>query len=85
LSTHTRALHGLADWLSCQQVELVAMEPTSDYCKPVYHLLEAQGFTLLATQRHARGSAAAKVTAGLAWSLPVCASVVTACGGRGRG
>lgn len=45
LSTHTRALHGLADWLRCQQVELVAMEATSDYWKPVYYLLEAQGFT----------------------------------------
>jgi len=43
LSTHTRALHGLADWLRCQQVELVAMEATSDYWKPVYYLLEAQG------------------------------------------
>jgi transposase len=45
LSTHTRALHELADWLRCQQVELVAMEATSDYWKPVYYLLEAQGFT----------------------------------------
>jgi len=45
LSTDTRALHGLADWLRCEQVELVAMEATSDYWKPVYYLLESQGFT----------------------------------------
>ena len=35
LSTDTRALLTLADWLRCQSVELVAMEATSDYWKPV--------------------------------------------------
>ncbi|HEY7100543.1 MAG TPA: IS110 family transposase [Mycobacteriales bacterium] len=39
------ALLGLADWLRCQQVQLVAMEATSDYWKPVFYLLEAEGFT----------------------------------------
>lgn len=29
----TPALLGLADWLRCQQVELVAMEATSDYVR----------------------------------------------------
>lgn len=43
LGTTRRELLGLADWLRCQQVELVAMEATSDYWKPVYYLLEAQG------------------------------------------
>jgi transposase len=43
--TTTGALLGLADWLRCQQVELVAMEATSDYWKPVFYLLEAEGFT----------------------------------------
>jgi transposase len=43
--TTTSALLGLADWLRCQQVELVAMEATSDYWKPVFYLLEAEGFT----------------------------------------
>ena len=42
--TTTAALLGLADWLRCQQIELVAMEPTSDYWKPVFYLLEAEGF-----------------------------------------
>jgi transposase len=47
-STTTPALLGLADWLRCQQVQqvqLVAMEATSDYWKPVFYLLEAEGFT----------------------------------------
>jgi len=43
-STLTAALLALADWLRCQQVQLVAMEATSDYWKPVYYLLEAEGF-----------------------------------------
>lgn len=43
-STFTPALLELADWLRCQQVELVAMEATSDYWKPVFYLLEAEGF-----------------------------------------
>jgi transposase len=43
-STLTAALLGLADWLRCQRVQLVAMEVTSDYWKPVYYLLEAEGF-----------------------------------------
>jgi transposase len=43
--TSTPALLGLADWLRCQQIELVGMEATSDYWKPVFYLLEAEGFT----------------------------------------
>jgi transposase len=44
-STVTPKLLELADWLCCRQVELVAMEATSDYWKPVFYLLEAEGFT----------------------------------------
>ncbi|MEU8252046.1 IS110 family transposase [Nonomuraea sp. NPDC048916] len=44
-STLTASLLALADWLRCQSVTLVAMEATSDYWKPVYYLLEAEGFT----------------------------------------
>jgi Transposase len=43
--TSTPALLGLADWLCCQQIHLVGMEATSDYWKPVFYLLEAEGFT----------------------------------------
>lgn len=43
--TLTRSLLGLADWLRCEQVQLVVMEATSDYWKPVFYLLEAEGFT----------------------------------------
>jgi len=35
----------LADWLRCERVQLVVMEATSDYGKPVFSLLEADGFT----------------------------------------
>ena len=43
--TLTPALLELADWLRCERVQVVGMEATSDYCKPVYSLLEAEGFT----------------------------------------
>jgi transposase len=44
-ATFSRSLLDLADWLRCERVELVAMEATSDYWKPVFYLLEAEGFT----------------------------------------
>nr|WP_201784599.1 transposase [Nonomuraea pusilla] len=44
-TTLTASLLALADWLRCQSVSLVAMEAASDYWKPVYYLLEAEGFT----------------------------------------
>jgi transposase len=43
-ATMTSSLLRLADWLHRQQIELVAMEATSDYWKPVFYLLEAEGF-----------------------------------------
>jgi transposase len=43
-ATATPALLQLADWLRCERVELVAMEATSDYWKPVFYLVEAEGF-----------------------------------------
>jgi transposase len=55
VTTTTPSLVGLADWLRCQQVELVAMEATSDYWKPVFYLLEAEGFTCwLLNARHVK-------------------------------
>jgi transposase len=44
-ATLSRSLLELADWLRCERIELVAMEATSDYWKPVFYLLEAEGFT----------------------------------------
>jgi hypothetical protein len=43
--TLTPAVLELADWLRCERVELVSMEATSGYWKPVFYLLEAEGFT----------------------------------------
>jgi len=39
----TAGLVALADWLRCERVQVVSMEATSDYWKPVYYLLEAEG------------------------------------------
>jgi transposase len=54
-ATVTPALLQLADWLRCQQVQLVAMEATSSYWKPVFYLLEAEGFECwLLNARHVK-------------------------------
>src|SRR5262245_27438259 len=54
-ATVTPALLQLADWLRVERVELVAMEATSDYWKPVFYLLEAEGFTCwLLNARHVK-------------------------------
>jgi transposase len=54
-ATHTPALLALADWLRVERVELVAMEATSDYWKPVFYLLEAEGFECwLLNARHVK-------------------------------
>jgi len=42
--TTRKELLALADWLRCWQVEKAGMESTSDYWKPVYFLLEREGF-----------------------------------------
>ncbi|MEV0158440.1 IS110 family transposase, partial [Micromonospora sp. NPDC050686] len=44
VSTMTRSLTGLGDWLADLGVTRVVMEATSDYWKPPYYLLEAAGF-----------------------------------------
>jgi transposase len=54
-TTVTPPLLQLVDWLRCQQVQLVAMEATSSYWKPVFYLLEAEGFTCwLLNARHVK-------------------------------
>jgi transposase len=51
----TRSLLDLADWLRCAQADLVAMQATSDSWKPVFHLLEAEGFSCrLLNARHVK-------------------------------
>jgi hypothetical protein len=54
-ATLVPALLELADWLRCQSVTLVAMEATSSYWKPIFYLLEAEGFTCwLLNAKHAQ-------------------------------
>src|SRR5712691_4137591 len=48
--TTRRELLALADWLRCWQVERTGMESTSDYWKPVFFLLEQQGFDCVPCQ-----------------------------------
>jgi hypothetical protein len=43
-ATTRRELLALADWLRAWQVTKVGMEATGDYRKPVYFVLESQGF-----------------------------------------
>ena len=50
-STMTGELLALADWLSAQGVQVVAMEATGAYWKPVYYLLEAVFDTRLVNPR----------------------------------
>ena len=52
VSTTTRGLLELADWLSKHEVTHVAMEATGVYWKPVWHLLEGQVELLLANAQH---------------------------------
>jgi transposase len=53
--TTTGALLALAGQLHDQGVTLVVMEATSDYWKPVFYLLEAEGFTCwLLNARHVK-------------------------------
>src|ERR1700730_5881351 len=48
--TTRRELLALADWLRCWGVERAGMEATSDYWKPVFFLLEREGFECLLYQ-----------------------------------
>ena len=48
--TTRRELLALADWLRCHGVERAGMEATSDYWKPVFFLLEREGFDCLLYQ-----------------------------------
>jgi transposase len=53
--TTCREVLALADWLRCWQVGAVVMEATSDYWKPVFYRLEAEGLEcVLADARQVR-------------------------------
>jgi transposase len=53
-STMTRSLLGMCDRLRELEVTRVVMEATSDYWKPAFYLLEAQGLDPVAGQRPRR-------------------------------
>ena len=52
--TTTRELLALRDWLAAHGVELVAMEATGVYWKPVYYVLEEEFETWVVNARHFR-------------------------------
>jgi transposase len=52
--TTTRGLLALSEWLGTHRSELVALEATGVYWKPVWHILEAQFSLLLANPAHVR-------------------------------
>jgi transposase len=54
VSTNTRGLLELADWLTAHQVTHVAMEATGVYWKPVWHVLEDHVTLVLANAMHIR-------------------------------
>jgi transposase len=51
-ATYTRALVELADWLVAQRVQVVAMESTGVYWKPVFYVLEEQLTVWLVNAAH---------------------------------
>jgi transposase len=53
-ATTTAGLLQLADWLAAHQIQLVGMESTGQYWKPVFYLLEAQMECWLLNPRHMR-------------------------------
>ena len=54
VSTNTRGLLELADWLTAQAVTHGAMEATGVYWKPVWHVLEGHATLILANAMHIR-------------------------------
>lgn len=54
VSTNTRGLLDLADWLTARGVTHVAMEATGVYWKPVWHVLEEHYTLVLANAMHIR-------------------------------
>jgi transposase len=54
VSTTTRGLLDLVDWLTARAVTHVAMEATGVYWKPVWHVLEGHATLVLANAMHIR-------------------------------
>src|SRR4051794_14524525 len=61
-ATMTRQLMALADWLAESHVELVVMEATGDYWKPVFYQLEERFTVWLVNARDVKKVPVAKPT-----------------------
>ncbi|MHC5908575.1 IS110 family RNA-guided transposase [Streptomyces sp. S6] len=62
--TTARALAALGDWLACEQVELVGMEATGVYWKPVFAALEERFTCWLVNAAHLRNVPGRKTDVG---------------------
>ena len=61
----TRELLRLADWLARSSCEMVAMESTGSYWKPLYNVLESSGFgVMVVNARHIKTVPGRKTDAG---------------------
>ena len=76
----TRDLLALNDWLNGLEVELVAMESTGVYWRPVFNLLEADHPILLVNAQHIKAVPDARPTSKTASGSPACCA--TACCGQ---
>lgn len=54
-ATTTNALLELREWLLAERVELVVLEATGDYWRPVFYLLENDLNVVLVNAAHAKG------------------------------
>lgn len=53
-ATHTATILELSDWLVQSEVEMVAMESTGPYWKPIWNVLEASVKVMLVNPQHMR-------------------------------
>ena len=72
VSTTTRGLLELADWLAAHGCTQAVLESTGVYWKPVWHILEAQVVLTLANAMHVRNVPGRKVTRTTQPGSPTC-------------
>ena len=78
--TMTEDILQLVDWLKETDCELVAMESTGNYWKPIYNLLETEGIPIMVVNaQHAKGVPGRKTDIKDAAHLCSWAGLVSGC------
>jgi transposase len=72
VSTNTRGLLELADWMTTKGVTHVTMEATGVYWKPVWHVLEDQVTLVLANAMHIPNIPGRKSDKTMRRGSPIC-------------